>query len=456
MGDVDTIAAISSPVGEGGIGIVRMSGPKAHAVLKEIFRPREPVTEYTSRHLYLGFLHHPGKTTDIDEVFAVFMDRPHTYTREDMAEVYCHGGWAAQRAVLLAMLDAGARMAEPGEFTRRAFLNGRIDLAQAESVLDLIESETSRELESALAHVKGELSERIAGIKADLRGLLVEVEAELDFPEEELSSDAEGWTLRVGGVQKAVEGLLASYYEGRAITEGLSVLILGRSNVGKSSLLNALTLSERAIVTPLAGTTRDLIEGTIHINGIKLKITDTAGLRMSEDPVEKEGVERARRRIPEADMILWVLDGSTPYSDEDEAVYEAVADKRTIGVVNKSDLPQRLELHPLTSRGLPLLALSARTGSGMDALRSAIYEACFGDAPTGPSGLVVTSMRHRNALQRTGEALCRVKTAAAAKAPLEIVAFELRDALSSLGEITGETCPEELLGEIFSRFCIGK
>jgi tRNA modification GTPase len=455
MHDTDTIAAISSPIGEGGIGIVRMSGPHAHSILRRIFRPRKAVRRYTSHRLYLGFLCDPDSGTDTDEVFAVFMDEPHTYTRERVAEVYCHGGFAAQRQILTIMLKGGAKLAAPGEFTKRAFLNGRIDLTQAESVLDIIQSESAREIETAVSHVKGQLSESIDGIKADLRGLLAEVEAEIDFPEEELGLSSEGWSSRLEAMRTTVSRMVSSYYEGRAIKQGLNILILGRSNVGKSSLLNALVLDEKAIVTPIPGTTRDLVEDTIHLKGIKLKVTDTAGLRSSTDPIEREGVERARKKIPDADIILWVLDGSTPYTREDDDVYQEVRDKKTIAVINKADLTLRIDDAAVRSKGIAMARVSALTHSGIEALKESIYEIFVGTGHR-PSGLVVTNIRHRDALQRTEGALCRAEATAAAKAPLEFIAFELRDAISCLGEITGETCSEELLTEIFSRFCIGK
>jgi tRNA modification GTPase len=455
MHDADTIAAISSPFGEGGIGIVRMSGPDAHSILKKVFRPRKAVRRYASHRLYLGFLYEPESGTDVDEVLSVFMNQPRTYTKERMSEVYCHGGLAAQREILAIILKRGARMAEPGEFTRRAFLNGRIDLTQAESVLDIIESETSTELQSAVSHTKGLLSERIDRIKADIRGLLAEVEAEIDFPEDDLTVSTQGWPSRLAEVRRAILRMIASYYEGRAITQGLDVLILGRSNVGKSSLLNALVLNEKAIVTPIPGTTRDLIEDTIHVKGIKLRVTDTAGLRSSTDPIEKEGIERARKRIPHADIILWVLDGSAPYTARDDAVWKEVSGKATIAVINKADLPAKIDERQVRAKGFTVARLSALTGSGIEELKESIYET-FAVAGRNPSGLLVTNVRHRDALKRTEEALHRAEAECLAQAPLEITALELRDAVSCLGEITGETCADELLDDIFSRFCIGK
>lgn len=456
MHDADTIAAISSPIGAGGIGIVRMSGPDAHSILRKIFRPRKATRRYVSHRLYLGFLYEPDSGIDMDEVFAVFMNQPHTYTKERVAEIYCHGGLAAVRQALTITLKSGARMAEPGEFTKRAFLNGRIDLAQAESVLDIVGSETARELETAVLHVKGQLSESIRAVMASIRGLLAEVEAEIDFPDEDLALSGAEWLSRLKAIRTAVENLVSSYYEGRALKQGYDVLILGRSNVGKSSLLNALVLSERAIVTAIPGTTRDLVEDTFHVKGVKLSVTDTAGLREdSGDPIEAEGIARARNKIPGADIVLWVLDGSMAYTIEDENVYEAIKGKRTIAVVNKADLTVTIDEQELLAKGLQAIRTSALTGSGIDELKESVYEAV---ATTGgrTDGLIVTNVRHRDVLMRTEEALRRAETACARRAPIEFTAFDLRAAMSSLGEITGETSSEDLLNEIFSRFCIGK
>jgi tRNA modification GTPase len=304
MDDADTIAAISSPVGEGGIGIIRMSGPDAHSILKQIFRPRNTMKEHASHHLNLGFIFDPQNNTDIDEVFVVVMNAPATYTREMMAEVYCHGGLAAQRHILEIMLSAGARLAEPGEFTKRAYLNGRIDLTQAESVLDIIESHTEQELHAALAQTKGQLALAIEALRKEIIALLAEVEADIDFPDEDISLSQQMWSSRLANLENEINTLIESYYEGRAITQGLDVVIIGRTNVGKSSLLNALALANKAIVTHIPGTTRDLVEDKVIVKGVKFRITDTAGLRSSIDPIELIGIDRARGRIMEADIIL--------------------------------------------------------------------------------------------------------------------------------------------------------
>ncbi len=450
-----TICAISSATGPGGIGVLRLSGPEAHSLLKGIFRPRKSVKSFASHRLYLGWVFDPGSKADIDEAYAVFMRPPRTYTRECMAEVFSHGGPAVMKALLALMTKRGARLAEPGEFTRRAFLNGRIDLAQAESVLDIIQSETERERACALAHVQGLLSARISMLKQDVLTLLAEVEAEIDFPDEILDlPPAEDRPARIDAIRAGLESLIASYEEGRAIRQGVQALIVGKTNVGKSSLLNTLTQSDRVIVTEIPGTTRDLIEETIHIKGVKFVLTDTAGLRPPGDPIEREGIERVRKRIPEADVILWVLDGSQPYTPEDEEVRKAVQGKNAIAVLNKADLPPAID-GPFDEATVSL-AVSALTGLGIDRLKEALYAhaaASFGERGGQP---LVTNARHRDALAKAEEALCRAGEAAGRDDALALLAFELKEALSRLGEITGETCPADVLDEIFSKFCIGK
>ncbi len=452
----ETICAISSPLGEGGIGIVRMSGPAAHSILRQLFRPRRATRAYTSHRLYLGLIVDPDSGLDVDEVFAVFMRAPRTFTREQTVEVYCHGGLASQKRILELAVKHGARVAEPGEFTKRAFLNGRIDLAQAESVLDIIQSETETELQQALTHTKGALSDGINAMKRRLQDLLVDVEAHIDFPDEELAIDTGKWTARVADIGHSVSALLASYEEGRATKQGLQTLIVGRTNVGKSSLLNAFLRQEKAIVTPIPGTTRDLIEDTLHIKGIKFRITDTAGLRTAGNVIEQEGIARVLKRIPEADTILWVLDASQPYSADDEDVYHALKDgKKVIAVLNKTDLPAAIDEQAVAAKGFATVNVSALRGWGLDTLKDALYKLFAGSGYARP-GVLVTNVRHRDALARAGEALLRAGHCVQAAEPMEFLAFELRDALARLGEITGETCTEDILHDIFSKFCIGK
>ena len=455
MIDVDTICAVSTPPGEGGIGILRLSGPSAHEVLKSIFKATGEPGVFKARRLYLGHIVDPETSDRIDEVLAVFMDAPHTYTRENIGEVYSHGGFAVQRKILSLMISRGARLAEPGEFTKRAFLSGRIDLLQAESVLDVIESETDEELKYAVRTLNGALSRTINRVREKLTGALVEVEALIDFPEEEIDVDEEALLRAMEEAGQELKALVESYYEGNAVRHGLEVLIAGRTNVGKSSLLNTLISKERAIVTPLPGTTRDMIEDTLHIKGIKVRIVDTAGLGLPRDIVEEEGIARVKRRIPEVDLILWVLDGSRPYSAEDDAVYEYIKDKRTIAVINKADLPQVFDQDRLRELGVPLAVVSALRDEGTENLKQAVYETLMGDKRRG-NEVLVTNVRHRDGLSRALMAVEKAVAAAGTKEPAEFTAFDLREAIRSLEEITGEAWTGEVLHEIFNRFCIGK
>jgi len=451
----DTICAISTPVGEGGIGVVRMSGQLAHPILKKIFKPNKNTDFYQPRTLYLGHITNPENGKIVDEVFVVFMHGPNTYTKEDITEVYSHGGYAPQKSILAIMTAQGARLAEPGEFTKRAFLNGRIDLLQAESVLDIIQSETDEELKNAVDQLGGGLSRKINGLKANIKEALINMDALIDFPEEDVEIDKKGILLNLRRTVREIEGLVDSYYEGRAIKYGLEVLIVGKPNVGKSSLLNALLLKEKAIVTSFPGTTRDLIEDTLHIKGIKVKIIDSAGLRKPMDAVEREGVDRVNQKIPKADLIIWVLDGSDIYASEDEDVLSKIREMSIIPVINKIDLPQRLDRTILKSGNLQWIEISSLLDMGLEELKNEIYRKLM-EKGFKKSGVLITSIRQSDALEKTAEALGRAITCIKKQEPIEFTAFEIQESLSCLGEITGETCPEEILQGIFDRFCIGK
>jgi len=455
METADTICAISTPSGEGGIGIIRISGPKAHNLLQTIFQPNKRRGFYLPRTLYLGNIVDKKNKVTIDQVLAVVLQAPKTYTRENMAEIYSHGGFATQQGILSLLLQTGARLAEPGEFTRRAFLNGRIDLIQAESVLDIIQSETDEELRCAVGQLEGRLSQKINAAKEHVQQVLIEVEALIDFPEEEIDVDQEKCISTLNLAHKEIDKLVQSYYAGKAIRQGLEALIIGRTNVGKSSLLNALLLKERAIVTPLPGTTRDLIEDMIHIKGIKVKIVDTAGLRTPQDMVEQEGINRVKERIPQADLIIWVLDGAEQYTAEDENIASAIDGENVIAAVNKVDLPQKLDRSRIASGKFKLLEISAREGTGLEELKETVYNNLMGKRGR-QAKVIVANVRHRDALTKASEAIRRAINCQQQGEPVEFVAFELREALLHLGEITGETCPEEILHHIFARFCIGK
>ena len=455
METADTICAISTSPGEGGIGIIRISGPKAHKLLLKIFHSKTKTESYIPRTIYLGNIVDRDGKGKVDEVFAVLLKAPKTYTREDIAEIYSHGGFAAQQSILSLLIDYGARLAEPGEFTKRAFLNGRIDLLQAEAVLDIIQSETNEELKLAIEHLEGKLSLKVNEIKNDIKEALVEIEALIDFPEEEIDVDQKKCFATLSRVHKNIGKLINSYYEGKAIQHGLEALIIGRTNVGKSSLLNALLLKEKAIVTPLPGTTRDLIEDTLHIKGIKVRIVDTAGFRKPKDVVEQEGIDWVKHRIPMADLIIWVLDGSYFYTAEDEDINAAIDGTNILVAINKTDLPQKLDRAEIVSRKLDFFEISALKDTGLEELKDGIYRKLMGKRSK-RAGLLITNMRHREILQNAYESLTRAINCHKQNEPVEFAAFELREALSYLGEITGETCPEEILHDIFSRFCIGK
>jgi tRNA modification GTPase len=434
-----------------------MSGPRAHAILKTIFRPAGRVRSFASHRLHLGRITDPATGADVDEVFAVAMKAPRTYTREPMAEVYSHGGFAAQQSIVALMLRQGARLAAPGEFTRRAFLNGRIDLTQAESVLDIIESEDEEELRCALMQAGGALSGRIRDARARIASILAEAEAEIDFPHEDIDTGADTRADRIGVVRDEIARLAASYEAGRAVRHGVDVLIVGRTNVGKSSLLNALVERERAIVTPIPGTTRDLVEDSVRILGHKFTFTDTAGFREPGDAIEEEGLARVRRRLPEADIILWVMDACAPPTPDDEEVARAVAGRKTVAVLNKADLVSAREA--AAARFAPLagdaLFVSALTGEGTDALKNRLHEVFTSGLRRG-AALVVTNARHADGLAGAAQALARACACIRDDEPAELAAFELRDALFRLDELTGEAAPADLLDEIFGRFCIGK
>ncbi len=455
-GDADTICAVSTPPGEGGISIIRISGPDAHLILEKIFRPRGKTRrKQTYSKLRLGHIVDPRDAREVDEVLAVLMAAPATYTREDIAEIHSHGGFAAQKAIMDVVMGQGARLAEPGEFTRRAFLNGRIDLVQAESVLDLIRSETDEELGYALACLKGGLSGRMHLFRETLKQALAAMEATIDFPDEDLDVNLPGTFSSLRKTREEIDGLVSSYYEGRGLKQGFEVLILGRTNVGKSSLLNALALRERAIVTALPGTTRDLIEETLYLKGAKVRLIDTAGIRTPENVVEEEGIRRVRDKAAEADLIVWVLDGSLPYSDDDEHVLNDISQYNKIVVVNKCDLTQSLDVNILLSQGIvDIIHISAKEGTGLDDLRSSLFSALAGNGRK--DSLLITTLRHRDILMKVSSNIAAAIEGFEAEAPPEILAFELHEALHHLGEITGETCPEEILDEIFSQFCIGK
>jgi len=448
-----TIVAPATAVGEGGIGIVRVSGTSAEAMLQRFFRSPGAVDQFESHRLYYGHIFDPDGAP-IDEVMAVIMRAPRSYTGEDVVEVHCHGGPLIIRRILDLFIEAGLRLAHPGEFTLRAFLNGRLDLTRAEAVIDVIRSRSEAAGQLALRQMDGALSRVVYSLRDRLVEHLALVEAHIDFPEEDISPPTIARLAEdVDAVSSEIDRLLAGFDSGRVLREGLNVLILGRPNVGKSSLLNALLGESRAIVTDIPGTTRDTVEESLEIAGIPLRLIDTAGVHDTSDLVEAEGVRRAGLRAETADLVLFVIDGSQPVCDDDLLALEMAKDKRCLLVVNKSDR-ETLELTPPFT-DLEAVPLSAKTGSGLDGLKEKISTLFFSGGEISESTLV-SDRRHREALLRANEALTRFREAISATHDPEFLALDLKEALQALGEITGETTPDDILDKIFSRFCIGK
>jgi tRNA modification GTPase len=408
-----------------------------------------------SHHLYHGRLCRPDHTP-LDEVLAVVMRAPHSYTGEDVVEVHCHGGSQILRSVLDLFLAAGARLARPGEFTERAFLNGRLDLAQAEAVAALIGARSEQAARVALGQLEGRLSRQLLKFTEELRELLALLEAHIDFPDDDLGClDRQALTARSATVRREMSELLRTFDTGRALREGVTVLILGRPNVGKSSLLNALLGEARAIVTEVPGTTRDTVEEQLVLGGLPLRLIDTAGVRETADPIEQEGVRRAREKAAAADLVLLVIDGSRPLTAEDRMAMSLAPPERTILVRNKSDLPSVAVAEPLGQFSCQAV-VSVRQGAGLAALRVAVVAHFCGGGREAGAGVVLTERRHRDALSGALAALERFLVAQADGEPLECLAIEVRESLAALGQITGETTPDAILEQIFSRFCIGK
>ena len=439
----DLIYALATPVG-GAIAVVRLSGTGAKKLLYTVFTGRGAPREMA----YGRIVNEAGEP--LDQAMAAFFPAPRSYTGEDMAELYLHGGQTTVRRVL-ALLGRHARGARPGEFTERAFLNGKLDLAQAEAVMDLINAGAERSANSALAQLTGRLSERIATVEAQLLDALSGLEAAIDYPEE-LEDDV---TSALPGVLAAAEAELAALIgaglSGRVLREGARVALIGRPNAGKSSLLNALAGAERAIVTQFAGTTRDVLEEAVSMDGIPVTLFDTAGIRAADDPVERIGVERARRAAERADLLLLCFDAAAPLSEEDEALLAETAGRSRLAVCCKDDLPALWEAEALSPYGIEAVAVSAETGEGLAALRRAIAARI---APAAESALV-TNARHIEALQRAAASVADAEKSAGGTEP-ELVATDLREALAALGQITGREASADLIERIFSKFCVGK
>lgn len=472
----DTIVAISTPLGEGGIGIVRLSGKDAISIADRLFHsPKGKTLSASKSHrIVYGFIKDPATNDTIDEVLISVMRSPNTYTREDIVEINCHGGMLPLRKVLELVIKEGARLAEPGEFTKRAFLNGRLDLSEAEAVIDLIRAKTAESGRIALEQLKGRLSGKILKLREALTQICTFVEAYIDFPEEDIEISSKKEMMESAGSTLAeLESLLKTYEEGRFFREGLGAAIVGRPNVGKSSLLNALLQKDRAIVTNMPGTTRDIIEEYLNINGLPLRIIDTAGIRESHDMAEVEGVKRSLRAIEDADLVIAVVDGSEPLKDEDFEVLGKIKGKNAIIAINKSDLispearsPQRLAWGEkrgsaeansvLNAYAARLINISATRGDGIEELKGAIFNSSVKNWQEQKEGIIITNLRHKIAIQAAYDSLGNALKSMETNQPIEITAIDLREALDRLGEIVGAVTTDDILNRIFSDFCIGK
>ncbi|MBV9691563.1 MAG: tRNA uridine-5-carboxymethylaminomethyl(34) synthesis GTPase MnmE [Ktedonobacteraceae bacterium] len=471
----DTIAAIATPLGMGGIGVIRVSGTDAFStILPLLQRPKGQTGLPLSHLLTYGLIVDPLSQEVLDEVLVAFMRAPHTYTREDVVEIQAHGGPLILQRILRTVLAQGVRMANPGEFTLRAFLNGRLDLTRAEAVMDLIGAQTEAGQRLALQQLRGCLSQQLQRARCVILGVIARIEASIDFPEEDVPTPhAQELLPLLHEAQQQVHALLAGYQQGKLYRQGLRTAIIGRPNVGKSSLLNALLRTERAIVTPIAGTTRDTIEEVANLRGVPLYLIDTAGIMPTDDPLERVGVERSRAAAESADVVLLVFDGSEHLTTQDRSVChelkvmgfgshgENVSDQAgrpMIAVINKSDCEQHIEREVLSDiwPRTPFVTISTLTGAGLSKLEDALTELVLAGKTISSTSVLLTNARHEQALQRAAEHLRISLVSLNQQLPLDFVSIDLRAAYDALGEVTGETASDALLDSIFSKFCIGK
>ena len=456
----DTIAAIATPVGEGGINIIRISGSEAVPIASALFQPQggQKVTDLKPLRVVYGNLIDPANGQAVDEVLLIRFRAPHSYTGEDVIEIHGHGGAYVSSKTLQLVLDQGARAAEPGEFTRRAFLNGRLDLSQAEAVADIIHAASDKALTSALAQLQGQLSKKLNTLYDALVQVLAQLEAAIDFPEEGLEfTQKQQLNERVQSTGAEIEKLVDSYRQGKIYREGLRVALVGKPNVGKSSLLNALLQEDRAIVTPHPGTTRDTLEERVRIKDIHITIVDTAGLRHQPGEIEQHGIERTRHALAQADLALVIFDGSHALDTNDAMLIKEVADKKKLVLLNKSDLTLQIDESSLLKQlgEKQAIDVSATKGKGIDALKNALYLFTQKGKTSGES-IVITRERHRQALAQAQESLTRVSQSLQEDRSEDLIAVDLNSALEHLGGILGKTFVDDLLDQIFNDFCIGK
>jgi tRNA modification GTPase len=456
----DTISAIATALGEGAIGIVRISGPNSLALAEQMFFTKDSRTlsAYEPRRMVYGHVEDDNGNT-VDEVLCVFMPGPHSYTGEDVVEIQCHGGIQSLKTILGLTFAKGARPAEPGEFTKRAFLNGRMDLAQAEAVMDIINARSNEALKLAIRQQKGQLSTEIRHIREALKDVVVHLEAVIDYPEEDIEDVTfdEVKNSIITGLA-SVNNLLSRAHTGKIMREGLLTAIVGRPNVGKSSLLNCLLREERAIVSEIPGTTRDVIQEQMLIEGIPLVLADTAGIRKTDDFVESIGVEKTKEILAASELAVVVLDGSEPLKIEDKEILSSIEAREHVIIVNKVDLPCLLDLEALKAKfgAENVLTLSVKSTKGVDAFVQWLKNFVYGAGGTVEKGVFVQSVRHEKLLRTTKESLNDALAAAEKHIPYDCIVIDLRNAITQLGAITGETVQDEIINEIFARFCLGK
>ncbi|WP_368243690.1 MULTISPECIES: tRNA uridine-5-carboxymethylaminomethyl(34) synthesis GTPase MnmE [Enterococcus] len=459
--EFDTIAAISTPPGEGAISIVRLSGEQAISIADAVFQSgKKKLIDVSSHTIHYGHIFDPEKYQMMDEVMVSIMRKPKTFTREDIVEINCHGGIVVVNQILQLVLRQGARLAEPGEFTKRAFLNGRVDLSQAEAVLDLIRAKTDKAMNLAINQLDGNLSRLIRQLRQEILETLAQVEVNIDYPEYD---DVEELTTRLllekaNQVQKQIQALLQTAQQGKILREGLSTAIIGRPNVGKSSLLNHLLREEKAIVTDIAGTTRDVIEEYVNVRGVPLKLVDTAGIRETEDIVEKIGVERSRKALSEADLILLVLNQSESLTTEDKQLLDITSGNKRIILLNKTDLPSRINQEDLVPylENEPALPISVLTSEGLDQLEQAIADLFFGGNTGDKDASYLSNTRHIALLEKAEHSLAEVIQGIESGMPVDLVQIDMTRCWDYLGEIVGDSVQDELITQLFSQFCLGK
>lgn len=455
----DTIAAISTPHGTGGIGIVRISGDRAFEIAQKIFIGEKDFKLIKSHTINYGRIVNPQNGLTLDEVLVSKMEKPNTFTREDVVEINCHGGLMVLKSILELCIKEGARLAEPGEFTKRAFLNGRIDLSQAEAVIDLINSKTDEGSRAAISQLEGKLSERLKEARKKLIELLAHIEVTVDYPEYDVEEITGNMIYNeLDEINDKLQNIIKGFEKGRIIREGIDAVIVGRPNVGKSSLLNELSGKNRAIVTDIPGTTRDIIEEYININGIPVRIIDTAGIRETQDVVERIGVEKTHKAIGEADLIIMMIDAKRGINEEDNDIISKLVDKKLIILINKVDLVDENEIQKIERQleGKRYLRTSLKEDRGIQELGDVLVDMFVSGEVSVNNEILLTNVRHKSLIDRAVLSIDKAMAAQKEMMPVDLLAIDIKDAADYLGQITGESVSEDVMHEIFSRFCLGK